>query len=746
MPAVDSARLDPRIEASSTRRRARVDLAARWVVGAGGLATIASILAMFFFIGFEVYPLTRGASVDGAPPLDPPDASELLSVTTDEYRQILYGVSTGGVVRFFGADGALRNELTLEGLEGQRFVASSQRGDQMLLGTANGEVALVQASFETRRGDSTRTRVPRLNTHGRWPLFEGQAVRYLAAAVAGDAGTTLVASSGAAPVLLAVARTENLFGDVQLTETRRVLPLRTESTVSALAVTASGKRAFVGTADGWVQYWDISDKEEPRLVDAVHASGRRDHAITALAVLIGDTSLVVGDDAGHVTVWFPVRDAVQESGWRLQEVHNFTPHRAAVTVIAPSPRDKGFLTGDASGAIALRHATTAQTLLEVDAGEPLRSLNFAPKANGAVAALASGRLRTWEIHNPHPEISWQGLFGKVWYEGYEEPAYVWQSTGGTDDFEPKLSLVPLIIGTLKGTFYALLFAIPIAVLAALYTSQFMHPGLRGVVKPVVEIMAALPSVVLGFLAGLWLAPMLEDLVPAVLAMAVCLPLATFLFGAAWQTLPASWRGRWRDGSELVLLTILLVVGAQLCLAANGAIENLVFGGDFRSWLWQEAGLRFDQRNCLVVGFAMGFAVIPIIFTISEDALSNVPQRLTSASLALGATRWQTALRIVLPTASPGIFSAIMVGFGRAIGETMIVLMATGNTPVLDFNLFSGMRTLSANIAVEIPEAPHGSTLYRVLFLAAMMLFLATFALNTVAEVVRQRLRRKYQQI
>ena len=140
---------------------------------------------------------------------------------------------------------------------------------------------------------------------------------------------------------------------------------------------------------------------------------------------------------------------------------------------------------------------------------------------------------------------------------------------------------------------------------------------------------------------------------------------------------------------------------------------------------------------------MGFAVIPIIFTISEDAFSSVPSNLTAASLALGASRWQTATRIVLPTASPGIFSAVMIGFGRAVGETMIVLMATGNTPVMDGNIFSGFRALSANIAVELPEAPEGGTLFRVLFVAAFLLFCLTFALNTVAELIRLRLRRRY---
>jgi phosphate transport system permease protein len=200
------------------------------------------------------------------------------------------------------------------------------------------------------------------------------------------------------------------------------------------------------------------------------------------------------------------------------------------------------------------------------------------------------------------------------------------------------------------------------------------------------------------------------------------------------------------GSEIAVIVPLLLLAGWVSFAIGPLAESNLLGTDTRQWLLDRFGITYDQRNSLVVGLAMGFAVIPIIFTISEDAFSSVPSNLTAASLALGASHWQTATRIVLPTASPGIFSAIMVGFGRAVGETMIVLMATGNTPLLDWSIFNGMRTLSANIAVEIPEAPHGGTLYRVLFLAAAMLFALTFIVNTIAEIVRQRLRDRYKAI
>jgi phosphate transport system permease protein len=271
----------------------------------------------------------------------------------------------------------------------------------------------------------------------------------------------------------------------------------------------------------------------------------------------------------------------------------------------------------------------------------------------------------------------------------------------------------------------------------------MHPTLKGVVKPVVEIMAALPSVVLGFLAGLWLAPQVERIVPGLFIMPAVTGALILLAVYAWRFAPVKFRSRFKAGTEVGLLVPVILLGAWLSFQLGGLFEHALLGSDYRDWLLRALGITYDQRNSLVVGLAMGFAVIPIIFTIAEDSLSNVPQHLSAGSLALGATPWQTALRVVLPTASPGIFSAIMIGFGRAVGETMIVLMATGNTPVMNWSIFNGFRALSANIAVELPEAPEGGTLFRVLFLAALLLFIMTFVVNTVAELVRLRLRRKF---
>lgn len=230
---------------------------------------------------------------------------------------------------------------------------------------------------------------------------------------------------------------------------------------------------------------------------------------------------------------------------------------------------------------------------------------------------------------------------------------------------------------------------------------------------------------------------------------ILIPVAVFIFIILlplWVFIPESLRRRLSSGSEFLWCIPVLVIAYLASIQIAPIIETKFFGANFVQYLLTNYNLTFDQRNSLVLGFVLGFAVIPLIYTISEDALTSVPRSLTSASLACGASKWQTAWRIVLPTASPGIFSAIMIGIGRAVGETMIVLMATGNTPIMDWSGFNGLRSMAANIAVEMPEAPLLGTHYRILFLSALLLFIFTLLLNTIADIVSSNLRKKYESL
>jgi phosphate transport system permease protein len=512
--------------------------------------------------------------------------------------------------------------------------------------------------------------------------------------------------------------------------------------LSAIAVDAKGHYLYAGTDRGSLLRWDISEPGQIRLLESMPAS-ESGRGITSLALVTGDVSLAVGDSNGTLTTWFPVKVAGSGEDRRLTRIHTLRPNHGSVSMIIPSPRDKTLLSLD-STEIHADHMTSERSLLTIRTATPVIHAALSPKGNTLTALDSKGALTVWKMDIPHPEISFSTLFGKVWYEGYDRPEYAWQSSAANDDFEPKMSLVPLVFGTIKATLFAMLFAAPLALLAALYTSQFMSPKLKGRIKPVVEIMAAIPSVVIGFLAGLWLAPLIDKSVLTVFLSIVIVPFMLLVTIFFWKRIKtASLFQRITRGHEFIAMIPVVVTGIYLAFLLSGLAEVHLFAGDVKQWFFSTLGVRYDQRNSIIIAIALGFAVIPIIFTIAEDAISNVPRNLTAASLALGASRWQTAWRVVLPSALPGVFSAVMIGFGRAIGETMIVLMATGNTPIMSWSLFNGLRSLSANIAVEIPEAPLDGSLYRVLFLSAVLLFVFTFIINTVAEALRQKFRKKY---
>ncbi|NIQ98233.1 MAG: ABC transporter permease, partial [Desulfuromonadales bacterium] len=211
--------------------------------------------------------------------------------------------------------------------------------------------------------------------------------------------------------------------------------------------------------NGYLLRWDLREPGEIELLDKQKAFADN-RAITAINLVFGDYSLAVGDEQGQVTTWFPVREEKNKAAKRLTRIHDLSRHDGEVAAIMPSTRDKSVLSLGADGILHLDHMTSERELLTLGNHAPLTRFSFSTRGDSVIALTEEDRLVVWKFDNPHPEISFKTLFGKVWYEGYDEPAYAWQSSSASDDFEPKLSLTPLIFGTLKGTFYAMLFAVP----------------------------------------------------------------------------------------------------------------------------------------------------------------------------------------------------------------------------------------------------------------------------------------------
>ncbi|MBK1883727.1 ABC transporter permease subunit [Luteolibacter pohnpeiensis] len=719
----------------------------------GGISVILAVFGIFYFIGKEVVPLFQSAEVKpvGMMHSDVPPAV----MGVDEWGKLPFFYNGGDKLVFIQAKDQSRKEVDLPDLNGGQITAFSYDPvhQRVALGLADGQVGSFAVHYQQTYEDGKLSGVdasveeePFFQLeHGDGPVTE---ISY------GDSGTGRIiaakreGSTGSSVSIVQLGMKRSLLGKGKLsligeTEVSTELP----APASLVRSSQNGAMVLIACENGEVAYF---------LADSEGVSKRQTFKPFDTAVprqinfLFGGVSIIVTGSDGEQSQWSLFRK--NGEGERLfGETKTFPNLPQGKVLFAGSQRNRSFLTG-AGKHLSIRHSTSGAVRWEGETDlDPVAAVLDAKGENFIVAA-ADGSAERYSIHDPHPDSSWRAFFGKVWYEGGSEPVYQWQSTGGTDDFEPKLSLIPLIFGSLKGTFYALLFSIPVALLAALFSAAFLPPDIKKVVKPTMEIMSSLPSVVLGFLAGLWLAPILENRVPSVLLMLISIPLTALLTGFVWCRLPIQIRNRFEGGREWLVVLPFLALAAWLSWSLGPVIEKIFFVykdpatgkeiADFRVWWPHATGARFEQRNSLVLGFMMGFAVIPVIFTIAEDALSNVPKSLTAAASALGANRWQVVWTVMLPVASSGIFSALMIGFGRAVGETMIMVMATGNTPVTQWNIFNGMRTLSANIAVELPEASEGSTHYRTLFLGAVVLFAMTFVMNTIAEVLRQRLRER----
>lgn len=741
-----------------TGRRMAKDAFFKHVMTFGGLSVIIAISAIFFYLASVVVPIFMPPEMEELRRLPLSAAqSDVVHLSAEEQAEVGVRMQADGIVDFFDLrNGKAMGEDRVTVPQGARiisFAAGDPSQRVVAYGLDDGRMIVVQQDFKTTfRQDPNdpakdiRTITPSLHYPiGETPLLvdeDGKALKLLTVQHADNETTAVALTEDGRLVMASFSSRENMItGEVTVERESVQLPLPPGGEIRQLLLEVKQRDLYVLHGDRHVSHYDVMNKSNPRLVQTVQVApdGER---VSAMTILSGGFSLIVGTDKGNISQWFKVRDA--DNNEHLTHIRSFKPLKSPVTTLAPEHYRKGFLAGGANGDLALYYATSRRHLLTRSTGsDPVLLAGFAPRANAVLVKNADGTLQVARVENEYPEVSFHALWQKVWYESYQEPEFIWQSSAAVSDFEPKFSVAPLTFGTLKAAFYAMLVAVPLAVLGAIFTAYFMSPKMRSVVKPSIEIMEALPTVILGFLAGLWLAPYVDNNLAGTLLAIFLLPFSFVITAYLWHLLPRDITQRLGPGWEAALLIPVVIGVIWLSISLGHPIEAAYFGGNMPHWITTELGWTYEQRNSLVVGIAMGFAVIPTIFSIAEDAVFSVPKHLTSGSLALGATPWQTLFNVVLLTASPGIFSAIMIGMGRAVGETMIVLMATGNTAVMDLTIFTGFRTLSANIGVEMSEAAVGTTHYRLLFFSALVLFAFTFVVNTLAELVRQRLREKY---
>lgn len=722
---------------SGYRYRAVKDTAARYLVSLGGVSVLMAILLIFFYLLYVVIPLFGSASISEQNHFAAPGDGQTLYVGLEEQGQVAVRVTNHGQVIFFNtqqADIVASFELPLEA----EISSINAAENNIALGLSNGEVFVFKYVFDVSYPNDKRLLTPRIE----YPLGEeaitldedNHSLTQLALQISGDIAGIIATTDDNRLVYSRYTRETSFIDESITTELELTRSQILDLPVHSLLLTPLLDNAFAASDEGLLLQFKLDEDG----FDGPLIEHQLDSDINTMQLLLGGVSLMVGLENGEIQQWMPVRKNNHKT---LTFIRKFETSANSANAIAVEQTRKGFSVADSNGDITLYYSTSNRTLASINAGDvPINLMAWSERAQHLIAIDENNQVFVFEVENEYPEVSWDVLWGKVWYEGYDQPEYLWQSSASTNEFEPKFSLVPLSFGTIKAAIYAMLFAIPIAVLGAIFTAQFMAPRMRQVVKPSIEIMEALPTVILGFLAGLWLAPYVEEHLIGVFVLLIILPPSFLLSAWFWQYVPGKNRF---NGWEAALLIPVIIFLIWLAMTLSSPIENAFFAGDIHIWMSQHWGIGYDQRNALVIGLIMGFAVIPTIFSMAEDALFTVPQHLINGSLALGASRWQTLLFVVLPAASPGIFSALMMGFGRAVGETMIVLMATGNTPVMDMSLFEGMRTLAANIAVEVPEAEVASTHYRVLFLAALVLFAFTFVFNTAAELVRHRMRKRY---
>ena len=601
------------------------DRLADWTIRVGGILVIIAVFGILVFLVEEVLPLFKGGTVTDrlsyrVAALD----DRIVAVTMDEHQSLAVLVGSHGGLRAFHAPTGVPLEVPGFDFEGMEVtaVALAQDRENVAFGMEDGSVRFGRIKIRTDIlaadgvPEGLRVLDERDASDGRsvYSKIPGNQVRKVSLeanleAERGEAGggDSIVAMDyrlgglaerptrafvtldrgGRINMSLAESRLNMLTRQTTVTVTRSTLPPLPEGVVPThILMTQKADQVYVAEKSGRVFRYNTQNLREPLLAEETDLFSEGVE-LTTFGFLAGENSLVVGGSDGSVNIYFRLarKDSDTRDGFVLVHTREFEHHASAVRGFQPTQRGKAFMTVDDGGRILVRHGTSESTLLDLAVGrEPFAVLAFAPRGDGILGVRQSGEATLWKLSIPHPETSIRTLFCKVWYEGYPEPAFTWQSSAATDEFEPKLSLVPLIFGTVKATVYSLIFAIPIALLGAIYTSEFMHQRVRAMVKPLMEMMASLPSVVLGFVAALVLAPVVETWIAAVLLCFFVFPLCLVGSAFLWQFVPGGIALRMEGIPKFLIIVLMSAVGVFLAYRLGPTFERVFFSGNFTLWV------------------------------------------------------------------------------------------------------------------------------------------------------------------
>ncbi|MEJ2140975.1 MAG: phosphate ABC transporter permease [Gammaproteobacteria bacterium] len=530
-----------------------------WFMGFGGISVIIAIVLILFYLLYVVFPLFIPAHMERASQYTMPSATagNTLHLAMEEQNELGARFTDQGIVTFFNIqDGTPVKSERL--IDSDHKVTSFAHGKLakgfFAIGLDNGTAVIARHTYRLVYGEDKRTIVPEII----YPLGEDPVLldedtqlplQQLALRL-DEERATIATSTANNNVIISRLIFDEELGDEPVEFEKMSVTLPNIQNITGLFINTDQRLLYIVHSTDEITLVDIDDIEEPQVLERTRVVS--DEAkVTSISLLTGEISLLIGDDHGSISQWFPVNT---EEGLQLSKIREFKTQQSAVTQIITEQRRKGFAAVDNKGQLGIYHSTARRTLLHEKAGEyPVTHLAVSPRANVVLMEDNHGNYQRWNVENEHPEVSWQVLWEQVWYESYQQPEYIWQSSSSSNDFEPKFSLMPLAFGTIKAAFYAMLFAVPLAIMGAIYTAYFMSPTMRAYVKPTIEIMEALPTVILGFLAGLWLAPTIESHLPGVFALLVLMPLGVLTFAYGWQKLPEKIRQSIPDGWHAALL-------------------------------------------------------------------------------------------------------------------------------------------------------------------------------------------------